>query len=146
MDGSRTVDFEAWIPTNHHLRLIRGLLEEALLVLSLEFERVYLKSGRPSIAPENVLRALLPQSFCNIRSERQLIEQLNCNLLLRWLVGLSVDERVWDAAVYSKSGLPCPDVLACPRRRTRRVLFPFGGVGRYDQKAGRSMQRKGAGR
>ena len=72
------------------------------------------------------------------------MEQLNFNLLFRWFVGMSMDERVWGTTVYSKSGLPTAVVLACPRRPTRRVLCPFGGVGGYDREAGRSMRRKGA--
>ena len=78
-------------------------MDEAFLVLSPDFERLYSKTGRPSIAPEKLLRALLLQAFYTIRSERQLMEQLDYNLLFRWFVGLSMDERVWDATVYSKN-------------------------------------------
>ena len=73
------------------------------MVLSPDFERLYSKTGRPSIAPDKLLRALLLQAFYTIRSERQLMEQLDYNLLFRWFVGLSMDERVWDATVYSKN-------------------------------------------
>ena len=85
------------------MRPIRALVDEALAVLSPDFERLYSRTGRPSIAPEKLLRALLLQAFCTIRSERQLMEQLDYNLLFRWFVGLSMDERVWDATVYSKN-------------------------------------------
>ena len=97
------VDLEARVPADHPLRPIRALVDEALLVLSPDFERLYSKTGRPSIAPEKLLRALLLQAFFTIRSERQLMDQLDYNLLFRWFVGLSMDDRVWDATVYSKN-------------------------------------------
>ena len=97
------VDLEARVPADHPLRPIRALVDEALLVLSPDFERLYSRTGRPSIAPEKLLRALLLQAFYTIRSERQLMEQLDYNLLFRWFVGLSMDERVWNATVYSKN-------------------------------------------
>ena len=97
------VDLEARVPADHPLRPIRALVDEALVVLSPDFERLYSKTGRPSIAPEKLLRALLLQAFYTIRSERQLMEQLDYNLLFRWFVGLSMDARVWDATVYSKN-------------------------------------------
>jgi transposase len=78
-------------------------VDEALEVLSPEFEALYSKVGRPSIPPEKLMRALLLQAFYTIRSERQLMEQLNYNLLFRWFVGLSMDAPVWDASVYSKN-------------------------------------------
>ena len=97
------VDLEARVPADHPLRPIRALVDEAMEVLSPDFERLYSQTGRPSIAPEKLLRALLLQAFYTIRSERQLMEQLDYNLLFRWFVGLSMDERVWDATVYSKN-------------------------------------------
>ncbi len=81
------VDLEARVPADHPLRPIRALVGEALLVLSPDFERLYSKTGRPSITPEKLLRALLLQAFHTIRSERQLMEQLDYNLLFRWFVG-----------------------------------------------------------
>jgi len=78
-------------------------VDEALEVLSPVFEGLYSKIGRPSIPPEKLLRALLLQAFYSIRSERQLMEQLDYNLLFRWFVGLSMDAPVWDATVYSKN-------------------------------------------
>lgn len=97
------VSCEARVPADHPLRPIRTIVDEALEVLSPEFERLYSRLGRPSIPPEKLLRALLLQAFYAIRSERQLIEQLDYNLLFRWFVGLSMDAPVWDATVYSKN-------------------------------------------
>ena len=97
------VDLEARVPADHPLRPIRVLVDEALAALSADFERLYSRTGRPSIAPEKLLRALLLQAFYTIRSERQLMEQLDYNLLFRWFVGLSMDAPVWDATVYSKN-------------------------------------------
>jgi transposase len=68
-----------------------------------EFEKLYAKDGRPSIPPEKLLRALLLQAFYSVRSERQLMEQLDYDLLFRWFVGLSLDAAVWDARVYTKN-------------------------------------------
>ena len=98
------VDLEARVPADHPLRAIRVLVDEALDALSGDFGRLYSRTGRPSIAPEKLLRALLLQAFYTIRSERQLMEQLDYNLLFRWFVGLSMDAPVWDATVYSKNG------------------------------------------
>ena len=91
------------IPTDHPLRLIRRVADEALRSLDTQFAALYSANGRPSIAPEQLLRALLLQAFYTIRSERQLMEQLNYNLLFRWFVGLSVDDPVWVPTVFSKN-------------------------------------------
>ncbi len=91
------------VPQDHPLRPVRAMADEALRALSPEFDRLYSKVGRPSIAPERLLRALLLQYFYGIRSERLLMEQLEYNLLFRWFVGISMDDRVWDATVYSKN-------------------------------------------
>ena len=85
------------------MRQIRVLCDIALKGLSREFSEMYSDIGRPSIAPEKLLRALLLQIFYTIRSERMLMEQLNYNLLFRWFVGLNMDEGVWDSTVYSKN-------------------------------------------
>ena len=85
------------------MRGIRVLCDIALKGLSREFDEMYSDIGRPSIAPEKLLRALLLQVFYTIRSERMLMEQLNYNLLFRWFVGLNMDDGVWDATVYSKN-------------------------------------------
>ena len=90
------VRLEARIPTDHPLRAIRELVDAALRELSRSFDRLYAREGRPSIPPERLLRALLLQAFYTVRSERQLMEQLNYNLLFRWFVGLSADDPVWD--------------------------------------------------
>jgi transposase len=97
------VDLESRVPADHPLRLIRGIVNEVLLSLSAEFEGLYSHTGRPGIAPEKLLRALLLQAFYSIRSERQLMDQLDFNLLFRWFVGLGLDDPVWDATVFCKN-------------------------------------------
>jgi len=97
------VSCEARVPGDHPLRAIRAIVDEALEVLSGEFEALYSTVGRPSIAPEKLLRALLLQAFYSVRSERQLMEQLDYNLLFRWFVGLAMDAPVWDATVFTKN-------------------------------------------
>src|ERR1700746_1658622 len=97
------VDFERRIALDHPLRLIRALVDKVLAALSRTFTRLYARDGRPGIAPERLLRALLLQVFYTVRSERQLMEQLDYNLLFRWFVGLSADDPVWDATVFCKN-------------------------------------------
>ena len=97
------VDLDERVPGDHPLRLIRGIVNDVLEGLSADFEAVYSHTGRPGIAPEKLLRALLLQAFYTIRSERQLMEQLNFNLLFRWFVGLGMDDDVWDATVFTKN-------------------------------------------
>ena len=94
---------ESRIPSQHPLRLIRAVADEALTALNEQFAALYSENGRSSIPPEQLLRALLLQAFYSIRSERQLMEQLNYNLLFRWFVGLSVDDPVWVPTVFSKN-------------------------------------------
>jgi transposase len=94
---------ETRVPVNHPLRPIRRMVDLALQGLSRRFNDMYSAIGRPSIAPEKLLRALLLQVFYSLRSERLLMEQLDYNLLFRWFVGLNVDEPVWDATVYTKN-------------------------------------------
>jgi transposase len=94
---------EQRVPPDHPLRTLRRLLDEALRDLSREFTRLYSDMGRPSIPPEKLLRALMLQALYSIRSERQLMEQLDYNLLYRWFVGLNVDEEVWNASTFSKN-------------------------------------------
>ena len=96
------VSCEARVPLDHPLRAIGKIVNEALTALSPELEKLYAKSGRPSIPPEKLLRALLLQAFYSVRSERQLMEQLDYNLLFRWFVGLSQDAAVWDVTVFTK--------------------------------------------
>jgi transposase len=95
------VDLEERVPRNHPLRLIRRVINEVLTTLDREFAGLYAAEGRPSIAPERLLRALLLQAFYTIRSERQLMEQLHYNLLYRWFVGLGVDDPVWVPTVFT---------------------------------------------
>jgi transposase len=97
------VSCEARVPKDHPLRPIRQIVDEALAALSPEFAKLYAKLGRPSIPPERLLRALLLQAFYSVRSELQLMEQLDYNLLFRWFVGLSMDEAVWDETVFTKN-------------------------------------------
>jgi transposase len=94
---------EQRIPKDHPLRAIRTLVNGVLDEMSREFDRLYAKTGRPSIPPERLLRAQLLQVFYSIRSERLLMEQLEYNLLFRWFVGLSMDDPVWDATVFTKN-------------------------------------------
>lgn len=91
------------IPANHPLREVRELVREVLKELSHTFGKLYADEGRPSIPPEQLLSALLLQVFYSIRSERQMMEQLDYNLLFRWFVGLSPDDPIWDATVFSKN-------------------------------------------
>src|SRR6201987_4263525 len=97
------VDLEDRVPAKHPLRLIRRIVNDVLRALDGEFAKLYADSGRPSIAPERLLRALLLQAFYTIRSESQLMEQLNYNLLYRWFVGLGVEEPVWVQTVFTKN-------------------------------------------
>jgi transposase len=97
------VTLEQRVPKDHPLREIRLLTDVVLRSLSGEFDSLYSASGRPSIAPEYVLRALLLQAFYSVRSERQLVEQIDYNLLFRWFVGLGMDDAVWNHAVFSKN-------------------------------------------
>src|SRR5262249_24364857 len=97
------VDLEERVPRDHPLRLIRVIVNEVLAALNREFAALYATDGRPSIAPERLLRALLLQAFYTIRSERQLMEQLHYNLLYRWFVGLGVDDPVWVPTVFTKN-------------------------------------------
>lgn len=97
------VTLEQRVPEKHPLREIRRLSDEVLRGMSEEFGKLYAANGRPSVAPERLLRALLLQVFYSIRSERMLMEQLDYNLLFRWFVGLEMDEEVWNHAVFSKN-------------------------------------------
>jgi len=97
------VDLEARVPAGHPLRVIRGIVNDALADLDAEFARLYEGRGRASIAPERLLRASLLQAFYSIRSERQLMEQIDYNLLFRWFVGLGIDDPVWDHSTFSKN-------------------------------------------
>src|SRR5258708_21613445 len=97
------VALEDRIPADHPLRGVRKLVDMVLAGMSKDFDGLYSEVGRPSKAPERLLRALLLQVFYSVRSERMLMEQLNYNLLFRWFVGLEIDEEVWNHAVFSKN-------------------------------------------
>jgi transposase len=97
------VSLEPRVPVDHPLRAIRQMVETALAGLWECFEALYAQTGRPSIAPERWLRALLVQLLYSVRSERRLREQVDYNLLCRWFVGLTIDEPVWDPTVFTKN-------------------------------------------
>jgi transposase len=97
------VDLEARVGKDHPLRTIRMVVNAALAGLSDKFSALYAQLGRPSIPPEKLLRAMLLQAFYSIRSERQLMERLEFDLLFRWFVGIGVDDAVWDHSTFSKN-------------------------------------------
>ena len=97
------VSLEERVPADHPLRAIRRITDQALEPLSPRFGTLYIHFGRPSIPPEKLLRALLLQALYTIRSERQLMEQLDYNLLFRWFVGLGIDDAVWSPTTFSKN-------------------------------------------
>ena len=97
------ISAERRVPQDHPLRPIRAMADAALERLGPCFDAIYASSGRPSIAPEKLLRALLLQVLYTVRSERMLMEQLDYNFLFRWLVGLNLDEPVWDVTVFTKN-------------------------------------------
>ena len=97
------VDLEARVGRDHPLRMIRSVVNEALAALSGQFSALYARIGRPSIPPEKLLRAMLLQAFYSIRSERQLMERLEFDLLFRWFVGIGVDDAAWDHSTFSKN-------------------------------------------
>ena len=94
---------EMRVPADHPLRALRPMCDEALRQLSPTFDQLYAAGGRPSIAPEKLLRALLLQVLYSRRSERLLMEEMNYNLLFRWFVGLAMDDEVWDVTVFTKN-------------------------------------------
>ena len=107
-DGRQTAMFsyiapERRVPKDHPLRPILEMTDEALRQMSVRFSELYSSTGRPSIPPEKLLRALLLQILYTVRSERLLMEQLEYNLLFRWFVGLSMDDEVWDPTVFTKN-------------------------------------------
>ena len=94
---------EERVAHDHSLRSMRAMTDEALQQLRSRFNKLYAKTGRPSIAPEKLLRALLLQALYSVRSERMLMEQLDYNLLFRWFVGLNMDDPIWDVTVFTKN-------------------------------------------
>ena len=103
LDVFSYVSPERRVPQDHPLRALRVMSEEALRELQPRFNQLYAKSGRPSIAPEKLLRALLLQVLYSVRSERLLMEELDYNMLFRWFVGLNMDDRVWDPTTFTKN-------------------------------------------
>src|SRR6202161_4428052 len=97
------VDLEARVGKNHPLRSIRAIVNEALAALAGELSALYSPLCRPSIPPEKLLRAMLLQAFYSIRSERQLMDRLEFDLLFRWFVGIGIDDAAWDHSVFSKN-------------------------------------------
>ena len=103
LDVFSYVSPEQRVPQDHPLRSLRAMTDEALRDLQPRFNKLYAKTGRPSIAPEKLLRALLLQALYSVRSERLLMEQLDYNLLFRWFVGLNMDDAIWDVTVFTKN-------------------------------------------
>jgi transposase len=97
------ISTEDRIPERHPLRTIRPLVDDVLAAMSVRLTRLYSREGRPSIPPEQLMSALLLQALYGVRSERMLMEQMNDDLLFRWFVELSPDDRVWDASTFSKN-------------------------------------------
>lgn len=95
------VDLEARVPGRHPLQAMRDLVNVSLAALDGSFAALYAKTGRPSIAPERLLRVVLLQMLYSIRSERQLMERLEFDLLFRWFVGLGIDDAVWHPTVFT---------------------------------------------
>ena len=134
------VDLETRVPVDHPLRVIRSFADAVLAGMSKRFEGCYARTGRPSIAPERLMRALLLQAFYSIRSERQLMERLEFDLLFRWFVGLGIDDPVWDASSFSKNRDRLMDADAAAeflsgvvhhpqvRRQMSREHFPVDGT------------------
>ena len=101
-----TVKLEDFVPATHPLRPIRQWVNDALAKMDAKFSAMYeadVMGGRPSIAPEKLMRAMLVQVLYSVRSERQLVEQIQYNLLLRWFVGLAIEDTVWNHSVFSKN-------------------------------------------
>ncbi len=138
---------EQRVPADHPLRAVREMVDQILKEMSPRFARLYSDVGRPSIAPERLLRTLLLKIFYTIRSERLLVEQLNY-ILLRWFVGMNMDDEVWNHAVFSKkprataerrdrgSVLPASagaSAAVSVRRTLHRGWHVAGGVGRAEE-------------
>src|SRR5215472_5707107 len=97
------ISAERRVPKDHPLRVVRVMADAGLKEMDQRFAGIYAAGGRPSIAPERLLRALLLQVLYTVRSERMLMEQLDYNFLFRWFVGLSIDDAVWDVTVFTKN-------------------------------------------
>ena len=97
------VSVESRIPQDHPLRAVKRMVEQTLVALNRDFTQMYSQMGRPSIPPEQLLKALLIQVLYSIRSERMLMEQLDYNMLFRWFVGLGIDEPVWHPTTFTQN-------------------------------------------
>ncbi len=94
---------ESVVPADHPLRPIRKMAEDALQQMTSSFEKMYSHTGRPSIAPEKLMKALLLQTLYSVKSVRMLMEQLGYNILFKWFVGLAIDDKVWDHSTFSQN-------------------------------------------
>ena len=101
------VSLEQRVPAEHPLRPVRKIVDEIFRGMSKQFDELYSATGRPSIAPERLLRALLLQILYSVRSERMLMEQLSYNMLFRWFVGLNMDDVVWDGPLSARTATAC---------------------------------------
>ena len=119
---------EKRVPANHPLRKIRELVRDVLGELNGNLGKLYASEGRPSIPPEQLLSALLLQAFYGIRSERQLMEQLDYNLLYRWFVGLSPDDPVWDPTTFTKNRERLQRRAEIRDDRLKSMAVPSGDV------------------
>jgi len=104
------ISLEERVPQTHPLRKLRAVVDALLATMNREFDAVYARRGRPSVPPEMLLKALLLQILFSIRSERQLVEAIEYNLLYRWFVGLNIDDKVWD---HSTCRIPDDHMVAC---------------------------------
>jgi transposase len=123
------VDLEARVRRDHPLRVIRQFADAALEALTVAFAELYSSTGRPSIPPEMLLRAMLLQAFYTIRSERQLMERMEFDLLFRWFVGLSIDDPIWDHSVFSKNRDRLLEEATSVERTLQRRWYSHRGVG-----------------
>ncbi len=135
------VDLEARVPRRHPLRKIRQIVNDALATLDGEFSALYASEGRPSIAPEKLLRASLVQAFFSVRSERQLMEQLDYNLMFRWFVGLGIDDPVWDVTVFTKNRARLLDAEVAAKFMNHRRQGATGSGSSKVRRAGTTRMR-----
>src|SRR5260370_624891 len=135
---------EERVPEDHALRGIRRMTDAALQTMSPLFAQLYSRIGRPSIAPEKLLRALLLQAFYSVRSERLLMEQLDYNLLFRWFVGMNVDDAVWDVTEFTKNRdrlLECvtPAGRKAEREAAEAMVTPMAGKQNNKRQTGETL-------
>src|SRR5439155_981199 len=140
------ISAEKRVPQDHPLRGIRRMTDAALQTMSPLFAQLYSRIGRPSIAPEKLLRALLLQAFYSVRSERLLMEQLDYNLLFRWFVGMNVDDAVWDVTVFTKNrnGLVVQACVTPAGRKAEReaaeaMVTPVAGKQNNKRQSGETL-------